>query len=162
MSSNAPVSGSGSTAGTTTDQTTTNPNGDLSKDDFLKLLVAQMDNQDPTSPMDSGQFVTQMAQFSSLEQTQNMSSAIDQLVATQANNSLSGQATIIGKEITWTDSSTDANGNNVSTTSTGIVSAVTIKNGQISYVTNSGATVDPSTITEVSDASGSTGASGNG
>lgn len=145
----------GSTGTTSNQSTTVSANSTLSKDDFLKLLVAQMTNQDPTAPMDSGQFVTQMAQFTSLEQTQNMGSAIDKLVATQADNSLSDKATMIGKKITWTESSTDENGNNISTTLAGIVNAVNIKDGQISYVTDSGKTVDPSTITEVSDSAGS-------
>jgi flagellar basal-body rod modification protein FlgD len=44
----------------------------LSKDDFLKLLVTQLQNQDPLNPQDSSQFVSQLAQFSSLEQMSNV------------------------------------------------------------------------------------------
>ena len=45
-----------------------NPKGALGKDEFLKMLVAQMQNQDPLSPMDGQQMAAQLAQFSSVEQ----------------------------------------------------------------------------------------------
>lgn len=65
----------------------------LGKDDFLKMLVTQLKNQDPLKPMDDTAFVAQMAQFSSLEQMQNMNTAT---LATQANG-------MIGNTVTWTN-----------------------------------------------------------
>lgn len=77
----------------------------LGKNEFLKILVAQLRNQDPTKPMEDTQFISQMAQFSSLEQMQNVSKtnslqqammSIGKDVKAEISNGSSGQELVFG------------------------------------------------------------------
>lgn len=67
---------------------------------FLKLLVAEMKNQDPTKPMDSTQYVAQLAQFSQVEQSVQMNSRLDQILQSSA---MSQADSLIGRTITSAD-----------------------------------------------------------
>lgn len=76
----------------------TNPLGTLGKDDFLRLLVTQLQHQDPMNPMDDKDFMGQMAQFSALEQTTNTATAVQQL---EASSQVSQSIALIGHELTY-------------------------------------------------------------
>lgn len=86
---------------------------ELGKDDFLKLLITQLSNQDPTNPMENTEFISQMAQFSSLEQMTNMSTSFSKL-ASFINSSEA--ASTLGKTVEL---------NIGDTTTTGIVEGAT-------------------------------------
>ncbi|MUT66357.1 flagellar hook capping FlgD N-terminal domain-containing protein [Paenibacillus sp. NEAU-GSW1] len=68
----------------------------MGKDDFLKILVTQLQNQDPLQPMQDKEFIAQMAQFTSVEQLTNMSEQIGLL-----RQNLGSASTMIGKTVQW-------------------------------------------------------------
>jgi len=74
------VSVTNSTATSSTvsqNKSTSTPNNQLDKNSFLKLLVAQLRYQDPLNPMNDQEFIGQMAQFSTLEQMQNLNQTVE-------------------------------------------------------------------------------------
>lgn len=72
---------------------------ELGKDAFLELMVAQMSNQNPLEPMDSTQFLSQLAQFSALEQMQNVATGMNLLALTQTAATNSQMVNLIGKRV---------------------------------------------------------------
>jgi flagellar basal-body rod modification protein FlgD len=93
----------------------------LGKDDFLKILIAQLQNQDPTQPLQDKEFIAQMAQFSSVEQLKSMADEMKML-----RQSLGLAPGLIGKNVSW--DTKDALGRNV--TKSGVVDALTFKEGK--------------------------------
>jgi len=72
----------------------------LGKDDFLNMLIAQLQNQDPLNPTDGTEFTAQLAQFSSLEQLNNINDSLQNMGQFQASLIDSQAVSYIGKEIT--------------------------------------------------------------
>jgi flagellar basal-body rod modification protein FlgD len=96
------------TSTTPTNSTTqTAPNETVTKDDFLKLLIAQLQNQDPLQPMDNQQFAVQLATFNSLEQLIDINKSLGALQSTQTQTNQFNATSLIGKEI-------DSSGNSLS------------------------------------------------
>jgi len=122
----------------------------LGQNEFLKLLVTQMRNQDPMQPVSDTEFIAQMAQFSSLEQTKEMSADIAKL---RQGNDFQQATALLGKNVRL------AFGDNAFTN--GIVTDLEVKDGETRIVVgdklftldqvtsvNSGSTEEEQTTTE--------------
>ncbi len=82
----------------------------MGKEDFLKLLVAQLQNQDPLSPEDPTEFTAQLAQFSSLEQLTTLNESMDNFVTSNANSDRLSTLSTIGKDVAYTGSTFNYSG----------------------------------------------------
>ena len=118
----------------------------ISKDTFLKLLVTQMQYQDPLDPMDNGEYLSQLAQFSALEQMTEVADKMETVYSLVENidtSVLVGQLTgMIGQNVQWT--TTDSAGN--VTFHEGIAKSVSISDGAPSLMVE----------TKITDAEGNT------
>lgn len=116
------------------------PQGELGKDDFLRILVAQLSNQDPMKPMQDTEFIGQMAQFSSLEQMTNMNGTMNQFLSNQLQSSMTDYAHLIGKNVEWTESSEKLSGK---------VNAVVYKDGSVLAELDNGKQVNISLLERI-------------
>ena len=78
----------------------TDDKGQLGKQSFMKLLIAQMQHQDPLQPTDSSQMMAQMAQFASVEGLQNLQA---QMTSMNLSQDFSYATSLIGRTVTWKD-----------------------------------------------------------
>jgi flagellar basal-body rod modification protein FlgD len=97
-----------------------NPTASLDKDAFLKLLVTQLQHQDPLNPVDNAQFMGQLAQFSTLEQITNVGDSMQRLAF---SSQVTQAMTLVGRAITWERSD--------GTTGQGSVTSVAFQDGKI-------------------------------
>jgi len=88
---------------------------------FLKLLIAEMKNQDPSKPMDSTQYVAQLATFSQVEQSVQTNTKLDQIMQSSA---LSQADALIGRSITTADGNTTGTVASVKLSSSGLIAVL--------------------------------------
>ncbi len=83
---------------------------DLGRDAFMRLLISQLEHQDPLQPVANEDFVAQLATFSSLEQLEGLNQNVVAMIALNQSNALLSQLTqssaLIGKSVSWTDPQT--------------------------------------------------------
>lgn len=108
----------------------------LGSDDFMKLLTTQLTSQDPMNPMKDTEFISQMANFTSLEQMRNLSKSFESFSSDQK---VSAAPAFLGRNVTVKDVSGDV---------TGIVDSITLKDGKPAVVIN-GKPYDTSLITGI-------------
>jgi flagellar basal-body rod modification protein FlgD len=88
------------TPGTTGTSTSSTGTSSLGKDSFLQLLVTQMQNQNPLDPQDNSEFVAQLAQFSSLETMQNLSTSVDSISTMYQSSQALQASSLVGRSVT--------------------------------------------------------------
>ncbi|WP_433749742.1 flagellar hook assembly protein FlgD [Falsibacillus pallidus] len=132
-----------------------NSGGVLGKDDFLKILMTQLQNQDPMNPMQDKDFIAQMATFSSLEQMTNMNKSIEQFVKTEQQNQLISFNQFVGREVHWHKLSQpeDPNQEPVVSEGTGLVKSIQFKEDTVDIILSDGTVLSPANISEVVDPS---------
>ena len=136
------TSGTGATSGIWTGNTSesgTVGNAEMGKDTFLKLLVAQLKYQDPSSPTDSSQFMQQTATFTMVEKLEELAKAQTTMVNAQ---NLSSATSLVGRQISWTEGTA---------TKTGVVTAVQMNNGT-AQLSVGDLTIDLGSVTKVAPA----------
>ena len=119
----------------------------MGKEAFMELLVQQLKNQDPLSPMDNDKFIAQLTQLSSLEGIQNLNDNMVGLAMLQQGNALMSQLTqssaLIGREVTYIDVNTGEE-------RTGSVLSVKIKDG-LAVLNLDGEDVPLASVTEITE-----------
>ncbi|MGJ7549716.1 flagellar hook assembly protein FlgD [Pseudomonas alloputida] len=89
----------GTTKKTTTDTASQTGNSSLGKDAFLQLLVTQMQHQNPLDPQDNGEFVAQLAQFSSLEGITSLNESVTNITSAMASSQALQASSLVGRSV---------------------------------------------------------------
>ncbi|MFT6431713.1 MAG: flagellar basal-body rod modification protein FlgD [Halopseudomonas sp.] len=81
------------------DQSRDAKGGELGKNEFLKLLVTQMNNQDPLSPQENGEFIAQLAQFSTVEGIETLNTSMESLVTGYQSSQALQASSLVGRTV---------------------------------------------------------------
>jgi len=109
-------------------------NNALGKDDFLKLMITQMQHQDPLDPMDNTEQIAQQAQFTTLEQMQNMNKSMETLIEVFQSGNRGAAVSMIGADVEGFVSTVDDQNEPVVTTIKGRVKSIDFSGGQTTVV----------------------------
>jgi flagellar basal-body rod modification protein FlgD len=121
----------------------------LGKDDFMKILMTQLQNQDPLNPMQDKDFIAQMATFSTLEQITNLSKSMETFIESQGQNNLIAYNQFVGKEVTWHKLEDSTEGKTEIKEGKGIVSSVRFKDNEVQFIMEDGTTLAPGNVSQV-------------
>ncbi|WNF35457.1 flagellar hook assembly protein FlgD [Bacillaceae bacterium IKA-2] len=114
----------------------------LGQDSFLKILITQLQNQDPSNPMEDKEFISQMANFSSLEQMTQMNKTLTSFIDMQKDSHFLSHSQLIDKEIRWEQTVSDMEGETKILEVESLVKAVSFQNGKTKLVLDSGEMID--------------------
>lgn len=123
----------------------------LDQDAFLKILITQLQNQDPSKPMEDKEFISQMANFSSLEQMTQMNKTMTSFIEMQKDNSFFAHSQLIGKQIKFEQVVSNTEGDTKVREVDDVVKAVKFQNGKSKLVLESGETIDTIQVVQVSN-----------
>lgn len=123
----------------------------MGKEQFLELLVAEMKYQDPLDPKQDKEFIAELAQFSSLEQTQNMNKNMEQFIANQNVSNSFGFINFIGKTVEYQYPGKDPNtGEDMMNIAQGRISVINVEKDVPAFFID-GVEVDMGAITKIID-----------
>ncbi|MFD2682827.1 flagellar hook assembly protein FlgD [Bacillus seohaeanensis] len=122
----------------------------LGKDDFLKILMTQLQNQDPMNTMDDKEFIAQMATFSSLEQMTNLTTTMEKFIEKQTQSQLISYNSFVGKEVTWHKvvESEDSEEPQIQE-GTGTINGIRFKNDTVEFIMDDGTILTPGNISQM-------------
>lgn len=120
---------------------TTNPKGKLKVEDFIKMMVTQLQNQDPTEPAKNGELLQQMSQIGALQSQEALQSSLKTLVS---QNNIGSASNLIGKNIEGVDGSSGE-------TISGTVKSVRVVKGDVVLRLESGIDLPMGQISSITD-----------